>query len=74
MSDTRSSVSRLRATREIQHKSLEAVADPVGISASHLSRIERGLKAPSVEVLVRIGRELGLHDLVENIELFWDES
>ena len=65
---------RLRAVRESQRKSLADVAEPAGISAGFLSRVERGLKRPSVPVLMRIGRELGLRDLVESIGLFVEEK
>jgi transcriptional regulator with XRE-family HTH domain len=73
MDSTQISVSRLRAVRESQRRSLESVADEAGITPGHLSRIERGQKQPSVDVLVRIGRVLGLRDLVDSIGLFVED-
>jgi transcriptional regulator with XRE-family HTH domain len=64
---------RLRATREAQGKSLRLVCRRTGIDPSNLSRIDRGLQRPSLDVLMRLGRELGLKNLVETIGLFVEE-
>jgi transcriptional regulator with XRE-family HTH domain len=73
MRNTTSPGERLRATREAQGKSLRAVARESGVDASNLSRIERGLQRPSLDALVRIGRVLGLRNLVETIGLFVED-
>lgn len=64
---------RLRAVREVQRKSLRATARDAGVAPSYLSRVERGLQTPSIDVLMRLGRVLGLDDLVETVELFVEE-
>jgi len=45
----------------------QALADEVGVSTAMVSMIRRGLKTPSVDVLVRIAVRLkvGVQDLVE---------
>jgi transcriptional regulator with XRE-family HTH domain len=45
---------RIRRRRELSGHGLRAFADSVGISASYLSRIERGQRAPQPEVLAAI--------------------
>ncbi|MEV4858961.1 helix-turn-helix transcriptional regulator [Streptomyces ossamyceticus] len=49
---------RIRRRRELSGHGLRAFADSVGISASYLSRIERGLRAPQPEVLAAIAGHL----------------
>ncbi|MFJ5059059.1 helix-turn-helix domain-containing protein [Streptomyces nigra] len=44
----------IRRRRELSGHGLRAFADSVGISASYLSRIERGQRAPQPEVLKAI--------------------
>lgn len=49
----------IKAHRQDQRISLQAVASRAGISPSHLSRIERGLTVPSYDVLDRIADAIG---------------
>jgi transcriptional regulator with XRE-family HTH domain len=49
----------IKALRQTQGLSLNALADEAGISPSHLSRIERGLTVPSYDVLDRVADALG---------------
>ncbi|QFR00756.1 helix-turn-helix transcriptional regulator [Streptomyces phaeolivaceus] len=49
---------RIRRRRELSGHGLRAFADSVGISASYLSRIERGQRAPQPEVLAAIAGRL----------------
>jgi transcriptional regulator with XRE-family HTH domain len=65
MAPTESTGRRLRLVREAQGRSLRDVAKEAGIDHAHLSRVERGLRVPSVQLLVRLGRILGLRNLVE---------
>lgn len=46
--------SRLRGAREALGLSQEEVAARAGLNTSYLSQIERGRKAPSLDVLVRL--------------------
>ena len=50
---------RIRALRHRRGLTVEALAAAVGIHKGHLSRIERGEKAPSIATLEAIGRALG---------------
>jgi transcriptional regulator with XRE-family HTH domain len=68
-----SSGARLRATREAQGLSLRYVARKAGVDPANLSRIERGIARPSLNTLVRIGRVLGLKNLVDTVGLFVEE-
>lgn len=49
---------RIRALRRRRHLTLEALATGAGIHKGHLSRIERGEKAPSLATLEAIARIL----------------
>ena len=49
----------IRALRTAKNQSLESVAFDSGTDASNLSRIERGLQAPSAEGLRAIAKALG---------------
>lgn len=53
-----------RAIREAQGYGLRELARETGIDPGHLSRIERGLITPSLPVLQRLGRALGLKRVV----------
>lgn len=57
--------SRMREFRQERGLSLDDVARAAGISASHLSRIERGGTAPSFMIASRIGAivEVSVNDL-----------
>lgn len=70
METTKSRGTRLRSVREAQGRSVRSLAREAGIDPTHLSRIERGLRRPSVEVLVTLGKALGLKNLVDTLELF----
>jgi len=52
--------SRLRGTRESLGLSQEAAAARAEINTSYLSQIERGRKAPSLDVLLRIAGAVNL--------------
>lgn len=51
--------SRIRALRRRRGLTLDALAEAVGVHKGHLSRIERGEKAPSLTTLEAIGTALG---------------
>lgn len=51
----------LSAARAMKGQSLKAVADPAGISATYLQKLERGeVQDPSPHVLHRVSEQLGL--------------
>jgi transcriptional regulator with XRE-family HTH domain len=50
---------RLRERRRAAGLTLEAAAGRVGLSAAHLSRLESGLRQPSLPVLLELGRLYG---------------
>ncbi|MFI2314131.1 MULTISPECIES: helix-turn-helix domain-containing protein [Streptomyces] len=50
---------RIRSRRESSGYGLRRFAKDAGISASHLSRIERGERDPQPEALARIATHLG---------------
>lgn len=50
---------RIRALRRRSHLTLDALAARVGVHKGHLSRIERGQKAPSLATLEGIAMGLG---------------
>jgi len=45
---------RIQTTRKNKKISQEQLASMIGISESHISQIERGIKSPSVEILIGI--------------------
>lgn len=45
---------KLSEARRKAKMTLQDVSDVVGVSAGHLSEIERGLKGPSLELAVKI--------------------
>ena len=53
----------LRAVREARGLGLRSVAEEAGIDPAHLSRVERGQAALSVDALHRLARVLGLGEL-----------
>lgn len=61
-------VSRLRLARQVHGLGLREEARRAGVDHGRLSRIERGLEPPSVEILLKVGRVLGLDSLVEELE------
>lgn len=51
----------LKRARDQAERSLQAVAEPAGISAPYLQKLERGIvDTPSPRVLARLARVLGL--------------
>ncbi len=51
---------RLRALRGQAGRTLRSVADEAGVTATHLSYVERGERLPSLEVLAELARALSL--------------
>ena len=51
---------RIRVAREKMNITQEDLADRVNISSSHISVIERGVKASRADTLVRIANELNV--------------
>lgn len=51
---------RLRALRTERGITLNALAERVGISAPHLSRLEKGQRQPSIGALLQLARAYGL--------------
>ena len=56
---------QLRAARIRAGLSLREAAAMAGVSASFISRLERGLRAPRVDTARRVARVLGLDEGVE---------
>jgi transcriptional regulator with XRE-family HTH domain len=50
----------LRLWRREQGKTLTELAEAVGVTASHLSEIERGLNDPSLALAARLSRETNI--------------
>jgi transcriptional regulator with XRE-family HTH domain len=63
--------SRLRAVRMAQDLGLREAARRADLDPGELSRIERGKQRASVSAMKRIGRVLGLKDLVRVLDLWW---
>jgi UDP-N-acetylglucosamine 1-carboxyvinyltransferase len=57
----------IRAARHHEGLTQRALGDEAGISKQHISSIERGRLLPSITTLVRLGRVLGNHLLVDVI-------
>jgi transcriptional regulator with XRE-family HTH domain len=51
---------RIKQAREAKGLTQEQLAEKVGLSASHMSVIERGVKPPKLETFVEITNELGV--------------
>lgn len=49
---------KIKESREKKGLSIRAVAKEAGVSDSYLSKIERDLKVPSIDFMVKIGRVL----------------
>ncbi|ARW38065.1 helix-turn-helix domain-containing protein [Bacillus velezensis] len=60
----------IRRIRKEKKKTLDEVAEAVGITHSYLSRIERNLQQPSIQVIEKIADYLGVHKSY----LFFDEE
>lgn len=50
---------RIKAVREAKHYTLKAIEASAGISATHISEIERGKTSPTLGALLRISKALG---------------
>jgi transcriptional regulator with XRE-family HTH domain len=50
---------RIKRVREARHLTLKAIEGAAGISATHVSEIERGKTSPTLGALLRIARALG---------------
>ena len=46
---------RLRFYRQAQHKSQAVIAGLAGVTEDYLSKVERGLKTPTISTLHRLG-------------------
>ena len=51
---------RVRRTRKILDLKQQELADEVGVTSQHISRIELDLTAPSAETLLRLSQTLGV--------------
>jgi DNA-binding XRE family transcriptional regulator len=60
MADPQGYGRRIRSARQDQNLSLRDLAGTVGVTAQHLSLIEREHRIPSVELAVQISDRLGL--------------
>ena len=59
----------LKTARDLQDRSLKAVAEPAGISAAYLLKLERGeVSSPSPHILHRLAEQLRL-DYMELMRL-----
>lgn len=60
----------IRRYRKERHMSQELLSGLAGLDRTHYSKIERGLRSPTIETLFRIAGALGLppHTIVETIE------
>jgi len=65
------SMRRLRAVREAHGLSLKDVSLRAGVDKGQLSRIERGIQRPTVEMLARICRAIELTEQAVTIERLW---
>lgn len=62
MTESSGAARLLRQLREERGRSLRSAADELGVAPSHLSRWERGEKAPSGELLKRAARYYGVDE------------
>jgi transcriptional regulator with XRE-family HTH domain len=60
----------LRAVREAQGLGLREAARLAEINPAHLSRVERGEAALSMDALLRLARVLGLRELDRQLSLY----
>jgi transcriptional regulator with XRE-family HTH domain len=66
--ETSPRIPRLRAVREAKGLSLREAARRAQTDPTHLSRIERGLRQPTIPLLLRLSRALDLHNVADSIE------
>ncbi|MDD2957377.1 MAG: helix-turn-helix transcriptional regulator [Lachnospiraceae bacterium] len=58
--DSRAVGIRIKEARKAQNMTQEELADRVGLSTTHVSVIERGVKSPKLETFVAIANELNV--------------
>ena len=60
----------IRDLRRSKGKSQEVVSGLAGLDRTHYSKIERGLRSPTIETLFKIAHALDMapHELVKEIE------
>lgn len=51
---------RIKKARESNHLTQEQLAEKVNLSSTHISVVERGIKAPKLETFVDIANALGV--------------
>ncbi len=64
----------LREARATRGLSQEALAEAAGLHPTTISLLERGVRQPSLETILRLGRALGVPatDLVAAVEAAWE--
>lgn len=55
--------SNIRRTRKLRGLSQEALADEVGLAVTYVGQIERGLRNPTLDVVERFAKALGVKPL-----------
>ena len=58
--DAKAVGARIKKAREAASLTQEQLAEMVGLSSSHISVVERGVKAPRLETFVEIANALGV--------------
>lgn len=58
--DAKAVGTRIKKAREAASLTQEQLAEMVGLSSSHISVVERGVKAPRLETFVEIANALGV--------------
>ncbi|MBO4407106.1 MAG: helix-turn-helix transcriptional regulator [Clostridia bacterium] len=60
----------IRDLRQSKGKSQEVISGLAGLDRTHYSKIERGLRSPTIETLFKIAHALDMepHELVKEIE------
>lgn len=51
---------RVRALRRLKQLTVDELAQAIGVDKAHVSRIERGLKTPSIATIARLAKALGV--------------
>jgi transcriptional regulator with XRE-family HTH domain len=73
-SPAKTKIPPLRAVRIAQGLSLRQAAGAAGMTAAHLSRVERGQKQLSVDALGRLAEVLGLRELAKLLAPYREAS
>lgn len=50
---------RMKALRRLKQMTVEELGDAIGVNKAHISRLERGLKTPSIAVMAKLASALG---------------